>query len=76
MSETKAPATEPKAKGRVDKVNRAVEAAHRFDNDQTIIVRGVALVSRILARLFARVRIEGMEHVPRSGPVILAVNHI
>ena len=64
------------AKDRADKANRAVEAAHRFDNDQTIIVRGVALVSRILARTFARVRIEGMGNVPRTGPVILAVNHI
>jgi 1-acyl-sn-glycerol-3-phosphate acyltransferase len=73
-------ATEPKAKApekdRADKANRAVEAAHRFDNDQTFIVRGVALVSRILARLFAHVEITGMGNVPRTGPVILAINHI
>jgi 1-acyl-sn-glycerol-3-phosphate acyltransferase len=79
VSESPEPATTPatgKVKARADRANRAVEAAHRFDNDQTIIVRGVALVSRILARLVARVRIEGMGNVPRTGPVILAVNHI
>jgi 1-acyl-sn-glycerol-3-phosphate acyltransferase len=36
----------------------------------------VALVSRIGARLFASVRVEGMDRIPRRGPVILAANHI
>jgi 1-acyl-sn-glycerol-3-phosphate acyltransferase len=58
------------------KRNRVLEAAQRLDNDQTLLVRMVALVSRIGARLFARVRVEGLEHIPRTGSVILAVNHI
>jgi 1-acyl-sn-glycerol-3-phosphate acyltransferase len=39
-------------------------------------VRFVASASRMLARAAARVRVEGMEHVPRTGPVILAANHV
>lgn len=48
----------------------------RLDNDQTILVRMVALVSRIGSRLFARIRVEGLERIPRTGGVILAANHI
>ena len=48
----------------------------RLDNDQTILVRMVALVSRIGSRLFANIRIEGLERIPRTGAVILAANHI
>ena len=64
------------APARPDNGNFAIERAHRFDNDQTTIVRGVALVSRILARLVASVHVEGMDNVPRTGPLILAINHI
>ncbi len=53
-----------------------LEAAARLDNERTVLTRGVAMVSRILARCLARVRVEGLEHVPRTGAVILAVNHI
>ena len=48
----------------------------RLDNDQTILVRMVALVSRIGSRLFARIRVEGLERIPHTGAVILAANHI
>ena len=58
------------------KRNRVIEAAMRLDNDQTTLVRLMALVSRIGARLFANVRVEGLENVPRTGAVILAINHI
>jgi 1-acyl-sn-glycerol-3-phosphate acyltransferase len=68
--------TPANADDRPDKANRAVEAAHRFDNDQTMLVRMFALLCRIGARLVANVRVEGMDRVPRTGPVILAVNHI
>ena len=34
------------------------------------------LIGRILARSLARVRVEGLEHIPRRGAVILAANHI
>ncbi len=53
-----------------------LEAAARLDNQRTVITRGVAVVARFLGRCFARVHVEGLEHVPRTGAVILAVNHI
>jgi CMP/dCMP kinase len=52
-----------------------LETAMRLDNDKTMLVKMVALVSRIAARLVTDVRIEGMEHVPATGAVILAANH-
>lgn len=58
------------------KHGRVLEAAYRLDNDQTLLVRMVALIARIGARAVARIRLEGLEHIPRTGPVILAVNHI
>jgi 1-acyl-sn-glycerol-3-phosphate acyltransferase len=58
------------------KRNRVLEIAYRLDNDKSMLVRMVALVSRIGARLCANIRVEGMENVPRTGPVILAANHI
>jgi CMP/dCMP kinase len=45
-------------------------------DDLSLLVRMVALVSRIGSRLFARVRWEGLERIPRHGAVILAPNHI
>jgi cytidylate kinase len=56
--------------------SRVLEIAMRLDNDKTMLVRMVALISRIFARLNADVRIEGMEHVPATGAVILAANHV
>jgi 1-acyl-sn-glycerol-3-phosphate acyltransferase len=38
--------------------------------------RLVALICRVLLRCFTRVRVEGLEHVPRSGALIIAPNHI
>ena len=64
--------TGPAEPGKSDKV---LEAARGLDNDQTMLIRMVALIARILARLFARVRVEGLEHIPRRGAVILAANH-
>ncbi len=48
----------------------------RLDNDQTMLIRLLALIGRILGRFLARVDVEGLEHIPRRGAVILAVNHI
>jgi len=48
----------------------------QLDNDLPIWMRMVALASRIGARLFADVHVEGLERVPRTGAVILAINHI
>ncbi|MHB8893130.1 MAG: (d)CMP kinase [Candidatus Limnocylindrales bacterium] len=58
------------------KRNRVIEIAMRLDNDQSLFVRMVALVARIFARTFARIRVEGLDRIPRTGPVILAANHI
>lgn len=69
---TSSPTTPDKPAGR----NRVLEAAYRLDNAQTMFVRMVALVSRIGSRAFARIRVEGLEHIPASGPVILAINHV
>jgi 1-acyl-sn-glycerol-3-phosphate acyltransferase len=66
----------PEKPGDLGKRNRVLAAAYRLDNDQSMLVRMVALVSRIGSRAFARVRIEGLEHIPSSGPLILALNHI
>lgn len=42
----------------------------------TPIIAISALVARLLARAVTRVRIEGaMDHLPRSGPLIIAANH-
>jgi 1-acyl-sn-glycerol-3-phosphate acyltransferase len=48
----------------------------RLDNDQTLLVRMTALVARIFSRAFARIHFEGLDRIPRTGPVILAANHI
>ena len=58
------------------KRNRIIEAAMRLDDDQTLLVRLMALVARIWCRCVAPIRIEGMERIPRTGAVILAANHI
>ena len=58
------------------KPNRNLEVAQRLDNNQTMLVRMVALGARIASRGVARIRLEGMEHIPQTGPVILAANHI
>jgi 1-acyl-sn-glycerol-3-phosphate acyltransferase len=39
------------------------------------VVRGVQVVGTALARLVLRLTVEGTEHVPASGPVLLAGNH-
>ncbi len=50
--------------------------ASRLDNDNSTLVRMIALVARIGSRLFANVRVDGLERIPRTGAVILAANHI
>jgi cytidylate kinase len=61
--------------GKREKHARVLEVAMRLDNDQTMLVRMVARVSQWFGRAFASVSIEGLEHVPRTGAVILAINH-
>jgi 1-acyl-sn-glycerol-3-phosphate acyltransferase len=38
--------------------------------------RFVAAIARIGLRALARVRVEGLEHVPASGPLIVVANHM
>ncbi len=58
------------------KRSRVLEIAMNMDNAQTLLVRMIGLVARMGARAFARVRLEGLDRIPRTGPVILAANHI
>ncbi len=37
---------------------------------------GLRIVARLALPTFTRIRVEGLENVPRRGPVILAMNHI
>src|SRR5215475_10174413 len=41
-----------------------------------VVYEMVRLVARLVIPLLARLRTEGLKHVPRTGPVILAMNHI
>jgi cytidylate kinase len=70
------PTARPVTAIRAAKRPTILETAMRLDNGQTMLVRMVALVSRIGARAFANVEVEGLERIPRTGAVILAINHI
>jgi 1-acyl-sn-glycerol-3-phosphate acyltransferase len=63
--------------GDAAKPNRILEAAYRVDADsQTTLIRLIALMARAGSRLFADVRVEGLDRIPRTGPVIIAANHL
>ncbi len=47
----------------------------RLDNDQTLLIRMIALLSRIGARLFADVGSRAWSACRGTGAVILAINH-
>ena len=55
----------------------AIDEAELFRDDLTPLIRLTALGARTLARCLTRVRVEGdAAAIPRSGPVILAANHV
>jgi 1-acyl-sn-glycerol-3-phosphate acyltransferase len=59
------------------KPNKVLEAAYRLDrDDQTTMIRFIALLARVGIRLFANVRVEGLDRIPRTGAVIIAANHL
>ncbi len=58
------------------KRNRVLEQAYKLDNGQTMLVRIVALLARIFSRTFATIDVQGLEHIPKTGSVLLAANHI
>src|SRR6185436_16077554 len=50
--------------------------ALRWYRDATTIYRLTAgCLVPVAARLLARLTVDGLEHIPRTGPVILAANH-
>jgi 1-acyl-sn-glycerol-3-phosphate acyltransferase len=54
-----------------------IDEAELFREDLTPLILGTALGARTLARCITRVHVEGdVEAIPKSGPVILASNHI
>lgn len=48
----------------------------RIDGQLNWFIRVVALGARIVGRAFARIRHEGFDRLPATGPLILAPNHI
>jgi 1-acyl-sn-glycerol-3-phosphate acyltransferase len=55
----------------------AIDETELFREDLTPLIRGTAFGARFVARAVTRVRIEGDgSAIPRTGPVILAANHI
>jgi 1-acyl-sn-glycerol-3-phosphate acyltransferase len=41
-----------------------------------IVLRAAAFLARGISRLAMSIRVEGLENVPKSGPLIVAVNHL
>ena len=41
-----------------------------------LIGRAAALLARVVSRCVTRIRVEGLENVPRSGPLIIVANHL
>ena len=55
----------------------AISETELLRSDLTALIRTLAFATRVVARCFTRVRIEGATAaIPREGPVILAANHI
>ena len=74
---TDAPAPQEPAEAGPGKANRAIEAAHRFDNDQTILVRDASPWSPGSSpACWRRSTSRAWATCPANGPVILAINHI
>jgi 1-acyl-sn-glycerol-3-phosphate acyltransferase len=41
-----------------------------------LVQRAAGLLARVVARCVTRIRVEGLENVPESGPLILVANHL
>jgi 1-acyl-sn-glycerol-3-phosphate acyltransferase len=52
------------------------KARARASTRLSLLERTIALVGRTVFRSVARVRIEGFEDLPRTGPLIVVVNHL
>lgn len=53
-----------------------IDYAHVDYSRWSPLQRWIQRVVQILVRLLARVHVEGLEHIPRTGPFILAINHL
>jgi 1-acyl-sn-glycerol-3-phosphate acyltransferase len=42
----------------------------------SVLQRGAALLSRVVSKCVTRIRVEGLENVPGSGPLIVVANHM
>jgi 1-acyl-sn-glycerol-3-phosphate acyltransferase len=42
----------------------------------SLLMRGLALLSRVVSRCVTRIHVEGLENVPKSGPLIIVANHL
>ena len=42
----------------------------------SLLMRGLALLSRVVSRCVTRINVEGLENVPKSGPLIIVANHL
>lgn len=52
----------------------ATDRAHR--RGVPLVTRVAAALCRLMLRLAARVHVEGLENLPRSGPLIVVANHL
>jgi 1-acyl-sn-glycerol-3-phosphate acyltransferase len=42
----------------------------------SVLMRGAALLSRVVSKCVTRIHVEGLENVPTSGPLIIVANHM
>lgn len=42
----------------------------------SLLQRGAALLSRVISKCVTRIHVEGLENVPKSGPLIIVANHL
>jgi 1-acyl-sn-glycerol-3-phosphate acyltransferase len=60
-----------------DRQHDQADAAFALPADRLpVVIRATDAFGRTFIRCFTRVSVEGLEHVPASGPLILAGNHI
>lgn len=59
----------------VDVALRGAPPRHRVDPALGTLLPWATFVARPVIRAYGRLRVEGAEHVPRRGPVVIAANH-
>ena len=51
-------------------------ATPQYGRESPLIYEGTRLVAAPLLRIFGHLHVEGLDNIPHTGPVILAINHI